>query len=107
MTRRTWDHGGKTRQQRGYGRAHEKMRAHLLATVVLCEEGTRQGNLPRVGTHADHIVPKAKGGTDERENYQLLCASCHALKSIHDSGKNPRLRKRRQIGLSGWPIDQE
>ncbi|MEA1015597.1 HNH endonuclease [Sphingosinicella sp. LY1275] len=104
MTREAWDHGGKTRQQRGYGREHERMRDELLRTVILCEECTRNGRTTP-GTHADHIVPKAKGGTDERSNYQLLCASCHALKSIHDQGKNPRLRKRRVIALDGWPID--
>jgi 5-methylcytosine-specific restriction protein A len=102
---RSWDHGGKTRQQRGYGRDHDKMRAHLLATVVLCEECTRQGRT-RPGTHADHIIPKAKGGTSYRSNYQLLCASCHAAKSIHDSGKNPRLRPRRTYGADGWPIEE-
>jgi 5-methylcytosine-specific restriction protein A len=68
---------------------------------VLCEECGRQGRT-RVGTHADHIVPLAIGGTGDRSNYQLLCASCHAAKSIHDQDKNPRLKKRR-IGLSGWP----
>ncbi len=106
LNRTAWDHGGKTRQQRGYGRDHERMREHLLQTVILCEE-CRRKDPPRVtaGTHADHIVSKAKGGTDDRSNYQLLCASCHALKSIHDQGKNPRLRKRRTIGHDGWPID--
>ena len=106
LNRTAWKHGGKTRQQRGYGRDHEKMREHLLQTVILCEECTRQGKV-RVGTHADHRISKAKGGTDDRSNYQLLCASCHALKSIHDQGKNPRLRKRHATGLDGWPIEEE
>jgi 5-methylcytosine-specific restriction protein A len=106
MTRK-WDHGGKTRQQRGYGRKHEQMRAELLRTVIFCEECKRQGRRLTFGTHADHIVPKAQGGTDARSNYQLLCASCHALKSIHDQGKNPRLLKRRRFGLDGWPIEEE
>ena len=106
LNRTAWNHSGNTRQQRGYGRDHERMREHLLSTVILCEECTRQGKV-RVGTHADHIIPKAKGGTDLRSNYQLLCSSCHALKSIHDQGKNPRLRKRRATGLDGWPIEEE
>ena len=104
MTRKRWDHGGLTRQQRGYGRAHEKMREQLLATVILCEECTRQGKI-RPGTHADHVRPKSQGGTDERSNYQLLCSSCHALKSIHDQGKNPRLGKRLTYGEDGWAIE--
>ncbi len=105
-TRMAWDHGGKTRQARGYGRAHDLMRKHLMQTVITCEECARQGRTT-VGTHADHIIPKAKGGSDDRDNYALLCAVCHALKSIHDQGKNPRLRKRRRIGISGWPIEEE
>jgi hypothetical protein len=28
----------------------------------------------------DHIIPKAKGGGDYYENYQLLCASCNRIK---------------------------
>jgi site-specific DNA-methyltransferase (adenine-specific) len=28
----------------------------------------------------DHIVPKAKGGGDYYENYQLLCSSCNRIK---------------------------
>ena len=103
MTRKSWDHGGKTRHDRGYGKAHEQMRELLKRIVILCEDCTRQGRTT-IGTHADHIVPKAKGGTDNRSNYQWLCAPCHAAKSIHDQGKNPRIRKR-QFGLDGWPID--
>ena len=30
--------------------------------------------------HVDHIVPKAKGGGDYYENYQLLCGNCNAIK---------------------------
>jgi site-specific DNA-methyltransferase (adenine-specific) len=28
----------------------------------------------------DHIIPKAKGGGDYYENYQLLCGSCNRIK---------------------------
>jgi len=30
-------------------------------------------------TIADHIRPKAEGGTDERDNYQGLCSACSRL----------------------------
>ena len=29
----------------------------------------------------DHIVPKAKGGSDKKENYQLMCSPCNHKKS--------------------------
>ena len=28
----------------------------------------------------DHVVPRSKGGTDHRENLQLLCGACNSLK---------------------------
>ena len=32
-------------------------------------------------THIDHIVPVNQGGTNDRENLQLLCAGCNLRKS--------------------------
>ncbi len=34
--------------------------------------------------HVDHIVPKAKGGADGKENLQLLCGSCNMIKGDKD-----------------------
>lgn len=78
-----------SRHERGYGAAHVKMRAHLIATVVLCEECSRNGKVT-VGTIADHIIPKAKGGGDERGNYQLLCEPCSDAKTLIESGAKPK-----------------
>jgi len=32
--------------------------------------------------HADHILPKSRGGSGEFENFQLLCAECNLKKGI-------------------------
>ena len=103
MTSR-WDHGGKTRQQRGYGRQHETMRAHLMRTVILCE-ACREADPPRIviGTIADHIIPLAKGGTSDRSNYKLLCADCAKEKDARDRGRP--LKPRRRFDLDGFPIE--
>lgn len=34
--------------------------------------------------HLDHIVPVAKGGNNERSNFQLLCPACNGSKSYKD-----------------------
>ncbi len=104
MSAKSWDHGGKTRQQRGYGKAHELMRDHLMRTVVLCEQCTPDGRTT-VGTHADHIIPKSKGGTDDRSNYQLLCAPCHGRKTLADQGGTARPKL--AFDADGWPTCSE
>lgn len=101
----TWDHGGKTRQQRGYGREHERIRAELMRTVILCQH-CKLKTPPKttVGCVADHVVPLAKGGTGDRSNYQLLCRPCADAKDAIDRGK-PAKRKRKQVfGRDGWPL---
>jgi len=65
-----------SRHQRGYGTAHDKMRAHLLATVITCEGECKAKGIETLGTIADHIVPLSRGGTGDRSNYQLLCRPC-------------------------------
>jgi 5-methylcytosine-specific restriction protein A len=108
MTRRAWDHGGKSRHERGYGTAWERLRKVILQRdrhlCQLCYAA--EPRRVRAGTHVDHILAKANGGTDDPANLQTVCASCHSLKTIHDQGKNPRLRKRRATGADGWPIEE-
>lgn len=39
-----------------------------------------------VSTEVDHIIPLARGGSDDRENKQGLCAPCHKKKTLAEQG---------------------
>lgn len=48
-----------------------------------------EGNCQKCGTyrrslHRDHILPKFKGGSDETDNIQYICANCHEDKTRID-----------------------
>lgn len=97
-----WDHGGKTRHQRGYGTAWDKLRATILdRDNHLCQACLRNGR-PVPGNQVDHIKPKAKGGTDDESNLEVLCRPCHDKKSMRDRGYRPKAT----IGLDGWPTGE-
>lgn len=101
MTRRAWDHGGRSSRQRGYGWQHRRLREQLLRQEPLCRL-CQQKTPPRVtpATIADHIVPIAKGGAvHDIDNLQPLCAPCHQDKSNADKGH----RVKRRIAPDGWP----
>ena len=101
--RKSWDHGGKTTSERGYGTQHQKIRAEMMRTVILCEHCRAKGRV-RIGTIADHIKPLAKGGTGDRSNYQLLCTDCAEAKDAADRGVRVK-PKRLRIGKDGWPVE--
>lgn len=69
-----------SRQARGYGRAHEQMRERVLSEEPLCRRCDAHGRIA-VTAIADHVIPKAEGGSDERSNYQGLCGACHREKT--------------------------
>lgn len=91
-----------SRHKRGYGTAHDQMRAHLMRTVILCEECTRKGHVA-VGKIADHKVPLAQGGTGDRSNYQLLCQDCSDRKTLADKGQSARPKG--GVDATGRPTD--
>ncbi|MEH3121106.1 MAG: HNH endonuclease signature motif containing protein [Sphingomonas phyllosphaerae] len=93
-----------SRHARGYGTAHDKMRAHLLATVITCEECARRGR-ETLGTIADHIKPLAQGGTGDRSNYQLLCQDCSDAKTLADKGQTAR--RSGGVGRDGRPTSAD
>lgn len=97
-----------SRQARGYGRAHELMRARVLAEeplCYLCLAKTPPQYTP--ATIADHKTAKAEGGTDDRDNYGGACKPCHDAKTAQEAaraqGRSPSL-PRPPIGIDGWPL---
>lgn len=64
--------------------------------------------------HHDHITPVALGGTNEIENIQILCFTCHAQKTADDliriakadrqGQRSGRQRKDKKRG--NWPKQQ-
>lgn len=89
-----------SRHQRGYGTAWDKLRKAILTRDKhLCQACLAKGR-PTPARHVDHIVPKAKGGTDDEANLQSLCVPCHDEKTARDKG----LRLKVAIGVDGWPV---
>jgi|GEM_PF-6447528 len=42
--------------------------------------GIRQGDMPHMDFHRDHIIPKMFGGTDDLENIAYACPPCNYKK---------------------------
>ncbi|HEX7852312.1 MAG TPA: HNH endonuclease [Sphingobium sp.] len=82
---------GKSRQQRGYGREHERMRDRVLAEEPYCRECLRLGiSPPALTTVADHIRNQAEGGGADRSNYQGLCTPHSMTKTARESARGRR-----------------
>jgi hypothetical protein len=45
----------------------------------------------------EHIIPKAKGGTDEEENLWLACRLCNSYKGIQTDAEDPVTAKRMKL----------
>jgi len=85
-------HRRASRQERGYGRDHERMRERVLVEEPICRECLKHGMVNPTEI-ADHIIPKAEGGTDDRDNYQGLCSPHSKAKTAAEAA---RARKRRR-----------
>lgn len=72
-----------TAAQRGYGAAWRAVRARVLADVPNCQNCGAAG---RPDDHVDHVLPVAKGGTNERENLRRVCKPCHSSKTASRDG---------------------
>lgn len=78
-----------SRQSRGYGADHDRMRARVLIEEPLCRLCMERGVVTATAI-ADHIVPKAEGGGNERSNYQGLCSACHVAKTAREAARARR-----------------
>lgn len=87
--RKAWDSTRKSRQARGYGRAHDLMREVVLREEPLCRLCKAQGRVT-ASVIADHIKPLSEGGTGDRENYQGCCAACHKAKTAREAERARR-----------------
>jgi HNH endonuclease len=71
---RSYDRG--TASQRGYGKEWRRLRAAAIAAQPWCtfcrHPGSKENPLS-----ADHIVEKARGGTDDPSNIRDLCRRCN------------------------------
>lgn len=86
---------------RGYGSAWNKLRTIvMMRDFQICQPCTRN-NRVTLATEVDHIIPKAKGGTDDLSNLQAICEDCHKKKTNKDKG----FKFKQPIGKDGWPIE--
>jgi 5-methylcytosine-specific restriction protein A len=70
-----WAQGTST--QRGYGAPWRRLRDAVLRREPLCRRCLATADRPRIATEVHHILPKARGGTDDLENLEPTCAECH------------------------------
>jgi len=64
-----------------YGRTWEKIRKLYADTHPFCEECFKRGIITPV-EHVHHKLPLKEGGTNDFENLESLCKSCH--RAIHN-----------------------
>lgn len=76
---KAWESTTTSRQARGYGKTWDLIRAAVLLrdswTCQLCK---------RVANQVDHIVNKARGGSDDPSNLQAICEICHKAKTAKE-----------------------
>jgi 5-methylcytosine-specific restriction endonuclease McrA len=73
-TRHQTKPGQRTGRPRGSTRAYRKARARVLARTNTC----RYCGAP--ATETDHVLPVARGGTDDEANLVACCSDCNQAK---------------------------
>lgn len=71
-------------KQKAYGHAWRKRRTRVMRRdAYLCQPCKRLGRNTQ-GTEVDHIVGRADGGTDDDDNLQTICNTCHKEKTLRE-----------------------
>lgn len=96
-----------SRHERGYDFRWTKLRLVILARdMYLCQTCDANGR-PTTATAVDHILAKAKGGTDDEANLQAICHDCHNTKSLQEAVEAQAALRREgkpTIQDDGWVI---
>ena len=66
--------------QRGYDQKWRRIRAQFLKAHPFCADCNEPAN------EVDHIIPIAKGGSNQWDNLQPMCKSCHSRKTARSDG---------------------
>ena len=66
-----------SRQQRGYGAAHDRLRV-----LVLERDGYRCHWCGGPATAADHLTPLSKGGESTLDNMVAACIGCNSKRAV-------------------------
>ena len=82
----TWaSNKGKSSTDRGYGKWWRRLREVVMKRDRgICQE------CGAIATCVDHIKPKAEGGTDDVDNLQALCDTCHGRKTAEEAKRGRR-----------------
>lgn len=72
-----------TSTERGYGVIWKRWRTMIIREEPLCRECLKEGR-EEPATDIDHIIPRAEGGKDNRENLQPLCHRHHSEKTVKE-----------------------
>ena len=80
------------------GRRAVAQRLRRLRAEPLCRDCAARGRV-ELATVPDHIVPLARGGSDDDGNIRCLCAGCHRIRTAGQFGHRSTVG----TGADGWP----
>lgn len=69
-----------TAAQRGYGARWQRARMRFLVAHPLCADCLREGRTT-AATDVHHKLARRAGGSDDADNLEALCHSCHSKRT--------------------------